>query len=195
MARTRISKQDILKAAVRVIQSRGAGALSVRTIAAELGCSTQPLYSQFGSQEQLRQQLAAYIRDTYVQFQYTSYKDFALKFLQFARQESELFRFLYLRRRPAGEEGLDDANFERTVELLSRNLEMTPDRAAQMHRRMQYHCYGLGVMIATGYHTMSDEEISGELSEFYAIMLRHYKQTASEAELQYWLTRSRNLIL
>ncbi|WP_367924806.1 TetR/AcrR family transcriptional regulator [uncultured Ruthenibacterium sp.] len=195
MRRTRISKQDILQAAVRVIQHRGAGALSVRTIATELGCSTQPLYSQFGSQEQLRQELAEYIRDTYVRFQYTSYKEFGLKFLFFARQESELFCFLYLRRRAPDQTLLDDANLEQTVELLARNLEMTPQRAREMHRQMQYHCYGLGVMIATGYRTMSDEQIGDELREFYSIMLRHYKQAASEEELQYWLARSRNLIL
>ena len=58
MPRARISKQDILKAAARVIHQRGEHALSVRSIAAELGCSTQPLYSQFGSQEQLQQALS-----------------------------------------------------------------------------------------------------------------------------------------
>ena len=195
MPRTRIPKEDILKAAAQVIRSRGAGALSVRNVASQLGCSTQPLYSQFGSQEQLRQELAAYIRDTYLRFQYTSYKEFGQKFLTFARQESELFCFLYLRRREPGQTLLDDANQEHTVELLARNLEMTPRQAADMHRQMQYHCYGLGVMIATGYRTMSDEVISDELGEFYAIMLRHYKQAASEDELQHWLTRSRNLIL
>ncbi|BFJ85532.1 helix-turn-helix domain-containing protein [Ruthenibacterium sp. CLA-JM-H11] len=195
MPRARISKQDILKAAARVIHQRGEHALSVRSIAAELGCSTQPLYSQFGSQEQLQQALVEYIRDTYLQFHCTSYKEFGQNFLAFAQRESELFRFLYLRRRAPGERLLDDANFDKTVELLARNLEMSPRQATEMHLQMQYHCYGLGVMIATGYRAMSDEEISDDLREFYSIMLRHYKQAASEEELQYWMARSRNLIL
>lgn len=195
MPRARISKQDILKAAARVIHQRGEHALSVRSIAAELGCSTQPLYSQFGSQEQLQQALVEYIRDTYLQFHCTSYKEFCQNFLAFAQRESELFRFLYLRRRAPGERLLDDANFEKTVELLARNLEMSPRQATEMHLQMQYHCYGLGVMIATGYRAMSDEEISDDLREFYSIMLRHCKQAASEEELQYWMARSRNLIL
>ena len=195
MPRARISKQDILKAAARVIHQRGEHALSVRSIAAELGCSTQPLYSQFGSQEQLQQALVEYIRDTYLQFHCTSYKEFGQNFLAFAQRESELFRFLYLRRRAPGERLLDDANFDKTVELLARNLEMSPRQAPEMHLQMQYHCYGLGVMIATGYRAMSDEEISDDLREFYSIMLRHYKQAASEEELQYWMARSRNLIL
>ena len=136
-----------------------------------------------------------YIRDTYLQFHCTSYKEFGQNFLAFAQRESELFRFLYLRRRAPGERLLDDANFDKTVELLARNLEMSPRQATEMHLQMQYHCYGLGVMIATGYRAMSDEEISDDLREFYSIMLRHYKQAASEEELQYWMARSRNLIL
>ena len=39
-----IEKQDILRAAADVIRQKGEGALTVRSIAAQLGCSTQPLY-------------------------------------------------------------------------------------------------------------------------------------------------------
>ena len=60
MPRTkRIEKEDILRAAVQVVRTQGEGALSVRGIAKELGCSTQPLYSEFGSMEELRAALTA----------------------------------------------------------------------------------------------------------------------------------------
>ena len=85
-------------------------------------------------------------------------------------------------------------NGDVTVELLSRNLEMTREEAWDMHRRMQYYCYGLGVMIATGYRDMSAEEIDRELTDIFVILLRHYKQVPDEATLAYWLERSRHLI-
>ena len=53
--RKRIIKEDILAGAVRVIQHAGPSALSVRNIAGELGCSTQPLYSEFRNVEQLQE--------------------------------------------------------------------------------------------------------------------------------------------
>lgn len=191
----RILKEDILRAAANVIHTHGETALSVRNIAKELGCSTQPIYSEFQNIDGLRAELIKYIRQRYLRFSFSNYKDFGQKFLAFASEEKELFRFLYLRRRDSGEKLLDDANYERTVELLAHNLEMPLERAREMHRQMQYRCYGLGVMIATSYRSMTEEEIGRELTDFYSIILRHYKAVSSEEELQYWLNRSRNLIL
>ena len=193
--RKRILREDVLDAAIRVIRRGGAPALSVRHIAGELACSTQPIYSQFGSLEGLLEALPAYAGEKYLRFCSRSYKGFALAVLRFAREEKELFKFLYLRRRKPGERLLEDVNYQTTIDLLSRNLEMPPERAREMHRQMQYHCYALGVMIATDYLDLSDGEMGRELTEFYQIMLRHYKNIQSEEELGLWLARSRNLIL
>ena len=190
----RINREDILAGAVRVIQKGGPSALSARNLAGELGCSTQPLYSAFQNFEELQEKLLVHIRETYLAVRCSSYKEFGRAFLRFAGEEPALFQFLYLRRREPEERLLEDVNGDVTVELLSRNLEMTPEEAWDMHRRMQYYCYGLGVMIATGYRTMEQEEIDRELTEFYSILLRHYKKITSGEGLRYWLDRSRNLI-
>ena len=49
----RILRDDILDAAVRVIQQSDTGTLTMRTLAKELGCSTQPIYYEFQNQEKL----------------------------------------------------------------------------------------------------------------------------------------------
>ena len=46
-----IQSQAILEAASRILSADGAGALTVRRIAAEAGCSTMGLYSRFGGKE------------------------------------------------------------------------------------------------------------------------------------------------
>ena len=195
MPRTkRIEKQAILRAAVDVIREKGEQALTVRNIAAMLGCSTQPLYYEFESVEQLRAELLPYVREHYLQFRCSNYKEFGRHFLNFARQEKELFRFVYLRRREPGET-LDDINYDETIRLLSQNLEMEPDTARRMHHQMQYRCYGMGVMLATDYCDLTEAQIDAELTEFYKVILRYYKNVTDDAQLQYWLGRSRHLIL
>ena len=190
-----IEKEDILRAAARVIRQKGEGALTVRSIAGELGCSTQPLYYEFTNMEQLRAALLPYVRKEYLQFRCTNYKEFGQHFLQFARQEKELFRFVYLRRRAPGETLLDDINQDETIRLLSQNLEMDPETARRMHHQMQYRCYGMGVMLATDYCDLTEAQIDAELTEFYKVILRYYKNVTDDAQLQYWLGRSRHLIL
>lgn len=191
----RIFKEDILEASIRVIRNQSASALTVRNIAAELQSSTQPIYSEFENLDCLKKELYKYASEKYLRFRFTNYKELAIAFLTFAKKEKELFKFLYLRRRDSGEKLPDDINYTITVELLSKNLEMDPQRAKDMHHWMQYYCYTMGVMIATDYRDLTAEEISRELTELYSIMLRHYKEVKSEEELQYWLNKSRNLII
>ena len=196
MPRTKqIEKQDILRAAAEVIRQKGESALTVRSIAGVLGCSTQPLYYEFANIEQLRAELLPYVRQQYLQFRCSNYKEFGRHFLNFARQEKELFRFVYLSRRAPGETLLDDINYDETIRLLSQNLEMEPETARRMHHQMQLRCYGLGVMLATDYLELTEAQIETELTEFYSLILRHYKGITDDAQLQYWLGRSRNLIL
>lgn len=135
------------------------------------------------------------MRQQYLQFRCSNYKEFGRQFLNFARQEKELFRFVYLRRREPGETLLDDINFDETIRLLSQNLEMAPETARRMHHQMQIRCYGLGAMLATDYCELTQDQIESDLTEFYCIILRHYKGITDDAQLQYWLQRSRNLIL
>lgn len=191
----RIFKEDILEASIGVIRKQSASALTVRNIAAELQCSTQPIYSEFQNLDCLKKELYKYASEKYLRFSFTNYKELAIAFLSFAKKEKELFKFLYLRRRDYGEKLPDDINYTVTVELLSKNLDMDPQRAKDMHHWMQYYCYTMGVMIATDYRDLTAEEMNRELTELYSIMLRHYKEVKSEEELQYWLNKSRNLII
>ena len=191
----RIFEEDILEASIDVIRKQSASALTVRNIAAELQSSTQPIYSEFENLDCLKKELYKYASEKYLRFSFTNYKELAIAFLSFAKKEKELFKFLYLRRRDSGEKLPDDINYTVTVELLSKNLNMDPQRAKDMHHWMQYYCYTMGVMIATDYRDLTAEEMNRELTELYSIMLRHYKEVKSEEELQYWLNKSRNLII
>lgn len=191
----RIFKEDILEASIDVIRKQSASALTVRNIAAELQSSTQPIYSEFENLDCLKKELYKYASEKYLRFSFTNYKELAIAFLSFAKKEKELFKFLYLRRRDSGEKLPDDINYTVTVDLLSKNLDMDPQRAKDMHHWMQYYCYTMGVMIATDYRDLTAEEMNRELTELYSIMLRHYKEVKSEEELQYWLNKSRNLII
>lgn len=190
----RITRESILQAAIQTIQSGGAESLTVRNIAKTLGCSTQPLYYEFENIQHLKDALQDYIRENFLKFHNDSYRAFGQSFLSFATKEKELFRFLYLQHRQPGQDLLDDLNWEMLISLLAKNLEMPLETAREMHRQMQFRCYGLSVMLAIGYQSMNQEQIDQELTDFFRIILRHYKGITSEEELEYWLQRSRNLI-
>ena len=77
MPRKRIFREDILNAAVGLVREEGPAALSVRNIAKKLGCSTQPVYSEFESMEALREELTASVRERCLREDAGSYKQVA----------------------------------------------------------------------------------------------------------------------
>ncbi len=191
----RIFRQDILQAATELVRKQGAQALSVRAIAREMNCSTQPIYSTFESMSALQDALMDYIRQTYLRTDATSYKEVAFSFLNFARNEKNLFRLIYLRQRDANDTIFEDPNQTETIRRLAASLQLSGTAAAEMHRRMQYYCYSMAVMMATGYLEFSEQELGLELTEYYRIILSYYKQVQNEQQLLYWLERSRNLLV
>lgn len=52
--KTKVSKEEILSAAVELVRQNGENALNARNIARNLGCSTQPIFSNFIGMDELR---------------------------------------------------------------------------------------------------------------------------------------------
>jgi len=51
--KVKVTKEAVVAAAVQIVRSQGAQALNARTVAAALACSTQPVFSNFATMEQL----------------------------------------------------------------------------------------------------------------------------------------------
>lgn len=120
----RIFKQDILDAAVRLVREKGPQSISVRNLAKEMNCSTQPIYSVFDNMETLTDELIAFVRENYLCIDASNYKQFALSFLCFAKNEKNLFRLIYLRHREENETLFEDPNQAKTVRKLLSRLKM-----------------------------------------------------------------------
>ena len=55
----KITKEEIIQTALELFKKEGDGAINARSIAAALGCSTQPIFSNFASMEELRSAVIA----------------------------------------------------------------------------------------------------------------------------------------
>ena len=50
----KIDKDNIIKAAVQIVRERGIDALNARAVAQKLNCSTQPIFSNYDSMNELK---------------------------------------------------------------------------------------------------------------------------------------------
>lgn len=56
-AKKQITKDMILDTALYLLKSQGYEAVTIKRLAKELGCSTQPIYLSFSGMDELRQEL------------------------------------------------------------------------------------------------------------------------------------------
>ena len=102
--KTTTTKEAIVEGAFQLVREKGHEFLTARTLAAFLGCSTQPVMYQFPNLELLKEQ--AYQRaDAF----HTAYLlegedllEIGLRYIRFAQDEPRLFRFLFQTNRFSG---------------------------------------------------------------------------------------------
>ncbi len=181
--RVKVSKEDIINAAVDIVRKSGAEAINARTLASLLDCSTQPIFSNFASMEELHLAVldkADAIYNEYTQKEiasekYPPYKASGMAYIRFAKEEKELFKLLYMRSRTGegiGESAafgeLMDSVIKPTTGLDGRDVEL-------FHLEMWAYVHGIATMFATGYLDLDWELVSRMLTDAYQGMRKQYK--------------------
>lgn len=179
MARKKqLSKELVLAAAVEVLKERGEDGINARAIAAKMHCSTQPIYSSFGSMEELKFELEREAERRYSEYakkdvggERSGYFKYGKNFLTFAKDDSAMFKYLYLRRRKDADFRVDDVNLEDILDGMQAIYGMPREQAEKFHRSMAIFVYGIGVMIATGYGSFDDDKLAELLNtQFWGLL-------------------------
>ncbi len=95
------SREQIIDAAVELIREAGWSKVTTRAIAKKLGSSTMPIYSHVRSVEELEKEVRLKARELLKAYQREKHTEhvllnLAFGYVVFARDEKNLFRFLYL---------------------------------------------------------------------------------------------------
>lgn len=94
------SQDSIVSAAIQVVQREGIESLSARSVAAQLGCSTAPVYSSFQSMHDLESATLKIAKEKLLEHTEKPVTDLTflnigIGMVTFAREEPELFRALF----------------------------------------------------------------------------------------------------
>lgn len=180
----KISKDDVIKNALELVRTSGAHSVNARSIAASLGCSTQPIFSNFATMDDLQAALIAAAYERYLGFisreveseKYPKYKAFGMAYIRFAKEERELFKLLFMRDR-SGEELYLSPDFEQSVQIIMDANGISREKAYLMHLEMWTFVHGIATMIATSFLDFDAELISNMTSDVYqGIRARHLSE-------------------
>ena len=174
------SRDDVLAAAFRITRQQGLEAVNARAVAKALGCSTQPLFRAFHSMEEIRAEMLRMAGDVYAanlsrcgELSPKPYLGSGLAYLQFAREDPQLFRLMFMRdREKDGTQQQADPTLDFVLSLVMQSTGLTREQAWQFHLHLWVYVHGLATMTATHFVTLPPEEAERMLSRQYHAMRR-----------------------
>ncbi len=182
--KVRITKTDIISKALELIRQNGEDAINARTIATALGCSTQPIFSNFTSMEDLHEKLMQASYELYLNFiqkeiedgKYPMYKASGMAYIRFAKEEKELFKLLFMCDR-SGKDFIPTTDFDASVEMIMNANGISKEKATLIHLEMWICVHGIGTMLATSFLELDFELISNMLTDIYqGIRAKHLSE-------------------
>jgi len=182
--KVKITKEEIVEAALWIVRGNGAEALNARALAEKLNCSTQPIFSNFSSMQALQAAVVSaaegifekHMNAEIAKGEYPTYKASGMAYISFAGEEKELFKLLYMRDRSIEDISAPNKLFEQMKELVSRNTGTSASDAELFHIEMWMSVHGLAVMAATGYLPLERNLISRMLTDIYQGLKKHYAE-------------------
>ena len=172
--KVKVAREDIISAALDIVRKEGRDNLNARTVAKALSCSTQPIFSNFATMDELDSAVISAAYSRYLGFlrseeergEYPRYKSYGMAYIRFAKEEKELFKLLFMRDR-SGEEWTATPDFCESVKMIMQNNGMTEEAATKIHLTLWSTVHGIATMQATSFLELSNELVSELISEVY----------------------------
>lgn len=185
--KSKLTKQDIVDTAVDLVRKQGMQGLNARNLATAMGCSTQPIFSNFASMEELYYSVIqqadacnkAYIDKEIALGQFPAYKASGMAYIRFAKEETELFKLLYMRDRAGEEIPMEHKLTSQMESLVQKNTGLSADGVKLFHLEMWACVHGIATMFATGFLDLDWELVSKMLTDIYQGLSKQYRKEQS----------------
>ena len=176
-----LSKDRIVKVAVKMVNEDGWDSINARSLATRLGVSTKPLYRIYSNMDEVKKDIYDEIAKQYDEF-LTSRIDskkalltLCIAYVEFALEYKNLFVSLFLSNNlkwKSIENVLDEKWNQSTIVNLVNKHGLSFDDAKNLFMNMWLYANGLATLIATNDITMDDQEVLVRLVKYYKILVK-----------------------
>ena len=169
--KTQITKEIILETALQMLIRDGYGAITVKTLAAEIGCSTQPIVWHFENMNGFRKAFFEYCID-YAKSRFTVWNgslddlltETARGYITIACNMPNLFRFVFVDNKDECKNSnavqkLQLDNTKKIIALLCQEKGLSELQAASFLMNYEFYIHGIASYTASGFVNYPEEEI------------------------------------
>lgn len=187
-----VTKEMILSAALDLVRSQGAQALTARNLCASLGCGVNPIFSSFGSIKGVKDAVVEEARRLYRErvgagFKLNPpFKGFGMALLWFAMDEPELYSLVMEARMPSASfEDYIDAHIGFKPECLAaieKSFGLLPQDAEMLYYQLATVALGLAQTCTRGGSQLNIQQVSEILGKNMRAFLMVIRAGADERE-------------
>lgn len=180
MPKQRITKDMIVDVAFEIARRSGMEKVMVKSIADELGCSVQPIYSYCTNMDGLREDVGnkarSFIRRYIVSHidRNDLFRSTGRAYIQLAKEEPYILKMFIMQERK-NITSLNDIYETETnphmAEVIAKDLDISVECAKQLHLNMLIYTIGLGTIFSVSSPGIPIDEIFSQQGQAYQIFM------------------------
>lgn len=184
--KAKFTKEEIVAAALKIVESDGIDALTARSLGNELKSSARPIFTVFESMEEVQKEVVAAAYGIYRQYEdegmggTQSFKGSGTGYIRFAAEHPKLFQLLFMKERYGAPDhgkilALIDGYYEKIVQSVMTEYGFARETAKQVYLHMWLYSHGIASLIATNVCSFSEQAVSDMLTDVCSGIIRKYK--------------------
>lgn len=180
----KITKDLILNAALDITRETGFETVNARSIAGKLQCSTRPIFTCYKNMDEMKTEFLDYAFEYYNRY-VENYKKsentkacllFPLSYIKFAKEETNLFRLLFINDMDLDMTEANDfyrelGNAEK-AEAFSQMIGAEPERGKEIFLDLFLYSHGIAVLTATGKLSFDSRNLEKMLQNFLSAYVK-----------------------
>lgn len=180
----KFKREEIVEAAVNLTRRGGVDAVTARGIAGELGVSTQPIFTCFKNMEEAKEEVRIYAEKlchNYLEKGVEAsipFFGFGMAYIRFAKEESELYKMLFINPDKTGESMLDTLSGIRLIVInsIEKTYRFNEKESKRLFRDLWLVVHSIATLCVGGICPFSDEEIAKILTGFSVSICKSIKE-------------------
>lgn len=158
--KAKISKEMILDTVLDITRETGFEAVNARSIAARLQCSTRPIFTCYENMDELKHEFLDFAYDFYCRYvadfeksaDVEEYLLLPLSYIEFAREETQLFKLLFISdmdlEMAEAKDFYKEIDNEKRARVFADAIGVEPERAKVIFLDLFLYTHGIAVLTA-----------------------------------------------
>lgn len=188
------TKEEIAEHSLEIIRKQGAQNLTARELAKDLGTTVAPIFVHYSSMEELKQDVRMLARNRFRDYIRKGLEEkipllgVGTRYVRFAREEAEMYRFLFLSDNVADAKeshyGMDEfiCSQKMVQECVKDFYRLGDLQTKHFARNMWLVAHSMATLIVAGGGSYTEEEVGAIYVEFALSLCKAFKEVPGLAE-------------